>query len=78
MLMSSFEKIHNDECAKLLKEITAHQKTHPISDSYFGLMSASNPRMIDRLRAGSGVTPRTIDRVREYIRNREGSAEQSQ
>ena len=53
------------------KEVETHLSNHPMGVDYFGMVAARNPSLVRRLREGRGVNALTIDKVREYMRNRE-------
>lgn len=53
----------------LISEIEAFLSETGMSAYYFGMLAASNGRLVDRLRAGRKIWPDTEARVRAFIRH---------
>jgi hypothetical protein len=58
----------DSEIQQLLNEITDYCKKAEISESTFGRQVVNDGKFVSRLRSGRGVTLKTMNRVREYIR----------
>lgn len=53
----------------LLSEIEAFLAETGMSAYYFGILAATNGRLVDRLRGGRKIWPDTEARVRAFIRH---------
>jgi hypothetical protein len=51
----------------LLEEIEIYCQTHAMAESTFGRMAVNDGKFVGRLRDGSGVTSKTMTRVRAFI-----------
>lgn len=69
MLMSStnLEKLIQDEVIAFRGEVEAFLSESQMGVQYFGLKAARNPRLVQRLRDGQGVTLETIRKVRTFM-----------
>lgn len=54
----------------LLSEIDRYLAVKKISEHRFGILAASNGRLVERLRAGGRVWPETEDQIRSFIASR--------
>lgn len=54
----------------LLSEIDRYLAVKKISEHRFGILAASNGRLVERLRAGGRVWPETEDQIRTFIASR--------
>ena len=52
---------------EVIKEIDAFLADTGMAETYFGALAVKNPNLVSRLKAGSDMNSRTIDRVREFI-----------
>lgn len=77
VLMSTrnVRQLVQDEVNAFRKEVEDHLAAYPIGAVYFGLKAARNPRLVERLREGSGVTLQTIETVRIFMAERKAAAE---
>lgn len=55
---------------ELLKDIDAFLRAENIGEHRFGILAASNGRLVERLRDGRRVWPETADRVRSFMADR--------
>lgn len=53
---------------ELLGEILAFIAGNPMSESTFGVRAINDGKLVGRLRSGAGLTVRTIERVRSFMR----------
>ncbi|MEK9966434.1 MAG: hypothetical protein VW582_08730 [Rhodospirillaceae bacterium] len=56
-----------DDVEALLEEIEIYCRTHAMAESTFGRMAVNDGKFVGRLRDGSGVTSKTMTRVRAFI-----------
>lgn len=56
-----------DEIQNFLKEIETYCRSHAIAESTFGRIAVNDGKFVGRLRAGRGVTMKTIERVRAFM-----------
>lgn len=52
---------------QLLEEIDAFLQQTGMTKSVFGTLAANDDKFVERVRAGSGFTVRTLDRVRKFM-----------
>lgn len=52
---------------QLLKEMDAFLQQTGMTKSVFGTLAANDDKFVERVRAGSGFTVRTLDRVRKFM-----------
>jgi hypothetical protein len=57
----------------LLSEIDRFLASENIGEHRFGILAASNGRLVERLRAGGRVWPETEDQIRAFIAARSTS-----
>ena len=67
-----------DTQTQLLAEIEAFLATREIAESTFGRLAVNDGKFVSRLRARANMTLATIDRVRDFIRERSSAEVQSQ
>lgn len=60
-----------DEIQTFLREIEIYCRSRAIAESTFGRIAVNDGKFVGRLRAGRGVTMKTIERVREFITEEE-------
>ena len=53
----------------LIADIERYCRDHEIAESTFGRLAVNDGKFVGRLRAGRGVTTRTIERVRDFLEN---------
>lgn len=53
----------------LIREIDAFLAEFSIGEYHFGLLAAKNGRLVERLREGGEILPRTEKKIREFMRN---------
>lgn len=61
----------NDETSardQLLAEINEFLRTHQMNETRFGALAVNDPALLLKMRRGRGLTFKTIDRVRAFIR----------
>lgn len=56
--------------AKLLSEIDRFLAAEGIGEHRFGILAASNGRLVERLRSGGRIWPETAARVRDFMEAR--------
>ena len=54
--------------ADLLTEIETYTRARNIAESTFGRLAVNDGKFVGRLRSGSGVTVRLIEKARAYMR----------
>ena len=67
-----------DTQTQLLAEIEAFLATREIAESTFGRLAVNDGKFVSRLRARANMTLATIDRARDFIRERSSAEVQSQ
>jgi hypothetical protein len=63
---------------KLLSEIERYMADAGIGPHRFGILAASNGRLVDRLREGKRIWPETEKQVRDFMRANRSKARQSE
>ncbi|HJN22877.1 MAG TPA: ATP-binding protein [Rhodospirillales bacterium] len=58
---------------ELLREIEAFIDDRGMAETTFGRLAVNDGKFVSRLRDGKGVTVRTVEKVRAYIRNDQGA-----
>lgn len=58
-------------CNQCLKRIEEHLRDYPLSETYFAARAGSSPYVIRNLRDGVLVKPETIDKIYNFIEERE-------
>jgi predicted AAA+ superfamily ATPase len=58
---------------ELLQEIRDFVRKTGMAETTFGRLAANDGKLVARLRAGSGVTTRTVEKIRSYLRAHNGS-----
>ena len=67
-----------DTQTQLLAEIEAFLTTRRIAETTFGKLAVNDGKFVSRLRQGANMELRTIDRVRNFIRNQAHQPVQTQ
>lgn len=52
---------------QLIKEMDAFLQQTGMTKSVFGTLAANDDKFVERVKAGSGFTVRTLDRVRKFM-----------
>lgn len=60
----------------LLSEIDGFLAAEKIGEHRFGILAASNGRLVERLRSGGRIWPETEQQVRDFIASRRPSFKQ--
>ncbi len=53
--------------SELLEEIGAFVRAQPMAETTFGRLAANDGKLVGRLRAGKGITTRTVEKVRAFM-----------
>ena len=53
--------------SELLEEIEAFVRDHRMAETTFGRLAANDGKLVGRLRAGKGITTRTVEKVRAFM-----------
>lgn len=69
--MGPLEQEARQHCSRVLARIERHVKEYPCGETYFGKVAASNPYAVRSLREGRILSPDTLDRLLEFIDERE-------
>ena len=56
-----------EDIQTFIGEIEDYCRDNAIAESTFGRLTVNDGKFVSRLRAGRGVTMRTVDRVRKYM-----------
>jgi len=59
-----------DAAQALVAEIEAYCRRSGVAESTFGRQAVNDGKFVGRIRGGGGVTTKTIDRVRQFMRDR--------
>lgn len=60
------------ETAALLSEIEVFLSETGMGETYFGKVVSGNSELVKRLRAGKRMWPETIEKAREYMKQKRG------
>jgi len=76
--LTEAEKSHNPDGmsiqSELLAEVEAFVRANRMAETTFGRQAANDGKLVARLRAGKGLTTRTVEKVQAYMRNNGGGS----
>jgi len=56
------------QVSELLAEIETFCRNRRMAETTFGRMAVNDGKFVERIRSGGGITLKTVDRVREFMR----------